>query len=191
MSDLRTSSPPLSYAPDGDLPEWSDGFTSIPHRIRHASLPSENVCTENLTPFLKLLPCKSLAGIAALLNPHKLFDADWHGMGLHVLWQKSSGVQVRLTFQSVSDPLRTGRSGKQGNNPQVKIFHRFADPILSPRLVLPISFRSHRRQSVSSRPHQRNHRRLAYRRYIRPQTRSDGCRRYGRPLRCFFTWVFF
>jgi len=74
--------------------------------MRHASLPSEHVCTENLTPFLKLLPCKSLSGIATLLNPHRLFDADWHGMGVHVLWKKAEGVEVRLTFQTVSDPLR-------------------------------------------------------------------------------------
>ncbi|KAJ6579111.1 Gpi16 subunit GPI transamidase component [Mycena vulgaris] len=102
LDELRTTSPSLSFAPQGGLPEWS----GVPHAIRHASLPSENVCTENLTPFLKLLPCKSLSGIASLLNPHRLFDADWHGMGLHVLWLPDEGVQVRLTFQSVADPLR-------------------------------------------------------------------------------------
>ncbi|KAJ7052573.1 GPI transamidase component PIG-T [Mycena amicta] len=96
----RTTSPALAFAP-GALPDWP-----FPHAIRHASLPSEHVCTENLTPFLKLLPCKSLSGIATLLNPHRLFDADWHGMGLHVSWLPEEGVQVKLTFQTVSDPLR-------------------------------------------------------------------------------------
>ncbi|KAF8875658.1 GPI transamidase component PIG-T [Infundibulicybe gibba] len=101
MDELRTTSPSLSFQPEGMLPDWG-----LPHQIRHASLASEHVCTENLTPFLKLLPCKSLSGIAHLLNPHRLFDADWHGMGLHVQWHAKEGVQVRLTFQSVSDPQR-------------------------------------------------------------------------------------
>ncbi|KAJ7493034.1 GPI transamidase component PIG-T [Mycena galericulata] len=101
LDELRTTSPAFSFTPHGALPDWS-----LPHAMRHASLPSENVCTENLTPFLKLLPCKSLSGIASLLNPHRLFDADWHGMGLHVSWLPDDGVRLRLTFQSVTDPLR-------------------------------------------------------------------------------------
>ncbi|KAJ7619534.1 Gpi16 subunit GPI transamidase component [Roridomyces roridus] len=103
LDELRTTSPAL-FAPSGGLPDWG---MHNPHEIRHASLPSEHVCTENLTPFLKLLPCKSLSGIATLLNPHRLFDADWHGMGLHVSWLPEAGVQARLTFQSVTDPLRS------------------------------------------------------------------------------------
>jgi len=55
-----------------------------------------------------------LSGIASLLNPHRLFDADWHGMGVHVLWRHNEGVEVRLTFQSVSDPLRISLGRKQG-----------------------------------------------------------------------------
>lgn len=76
-------------------------------------MPSEHVCTENLTPFLKLLPCKSLSGIASLLNPHRLFDADWHGLGVHVRYLHNQGIEVRLSFQSVFDPVRyTG--GRRG-----------------------------------------------------------------------------
>ncbi|KAF7361641.1 GPI transamidase component GPI16 [Mycena venus] len=104
LDEQRTTSPARAFTPLGALPAWPQ---SPPHAFRHASLPSENVCTENLTPFLKLLPCKSRSGLAHLLNPHRLFDADWHGMGLHVSWRPEDGVQVRLTFQSVSDPLRT------------------------------------------------------------------------------------
>ena len=100
--------PMLSFMPEGSLPNWE-----LPHQIRHMFLPSEHVCTENLTPFLKLLPCKGLTGLARLLNPHKLFDADWHGMGVHVSWRPQEGVQVRLTFQAVSDPLRSSLSNKK------------------------------------------------------------------------------
>ncbi|KAJ6498884.1 GPI transamidase component PIG-T [Mycena sanguinolenta] len=107
LDEQRTTSPVRAFAPFGALPAWPQ---SAPHAFRHASLAFENICTENLTPFLKLLPCKSRSGLAHLLNPHHLFDADWHGMGLHVSWRPEDGVQVRLTFQSVFDPLRTGTS---------------------------------------------------------------------------------
>ncbi len=34
----------------------------------HGSLPREAVCTENLTPWLRLLPCRDVAGLGALLH---------------------------------------------------------------------------------------------------------------------------
>ncbi|KAF9490588.1 GPI transamidase component GPI16 [Pleurotus eryngii] len=108
MDEQRTTSPLMAFVPEGDLPNWPG-----PHLLRHASLPSEHVCTENLTPFLKLLPCKSLSGIASLLNPHRLFDADWHGMSVHVLWHANKGVEVGLSFQLVSDPLRQSSSKRR------------------------------------------------------------------------------
>ena len=42
-----------------------------------SSLPYEAVCTENLSPFLKLLPCHGMAGIAALLRPYPLAAAPY------------------------------------------------------------------------------------------------------------------
>jgi GPI-anchor transamidase subunit T len=108
LDEQRTTSPMLAFTPEGSLPNWT-----LPHQLRHGSLPSERVCTENLTPFLKLLPCKSLSGIASLLNPHRLFDADWHGMGIHVLWSPEEGTEVRLTFQAVTDPLRHSIASKR------------------------------------------------------------------------------
>lgn len=109
MDEQRTTSPSRTFRPEGALPDW--GQT---HQLRHAFLPSEHVCTENLTPFYKLLPCKSFSGIAMLLNPHKLFDADWHGMSIHVLWKEDVGIQVRLTFQAVLDPIRNSWDKKRG-----------------------------------------------------------------------------
>lgn len=109
MDEQRTTSPSRTFRPEGSLPDWGHR-----HQLRHAFLPSEHVCTENLTPFYKLLPCKSFSGIATLLNPHKLFDADWHGMSIHVLWKEDVGIQVRLTFQAVLDPVRNSWNGKRG-----------------------------------------------------------------------------
>ena len=109
LDDQRTTSPVLTFQPEGDLP-WS----SASHELRHATLPSEHVCTENLTPFLKLLPCKARSGIATLLNPHRLFDADWHGMGVHVRYLEGAGVEVRLAFQAVLNPVRHSGDKKRG-----------------------------------------------------------------------------
>ncbi|KAG8884290.1 Subunit of the glycosylphosphatidylinositol transamidase complex-like protein, partial [Tulasnella sp. 403] len=79
------------------------------YQLLHAFLPSESVCTENLTPFLKLLPCKGRSGLATLLNPHPLFDSNWHGIGVHVVWREDTGIEVKLTFGAVLDPVRVSR----------------------------------------------------------------------------------
>ncbi|KAF8259407.1 hypothetical protein EI94DRAFT_1751710 [Lactarius quietus] len=70
-------------------------------------VPVERVCTENLTPFLELLLFSSRTGLAALRETHRIFDADWHGLGVHVHWRAHSGVELRLTVQAVLDPVRT------------------------------------------------------------------------------------
>ncbi|EJU05166.1 Gpi16 subunit GPI transamidase component [Dacryopinax primogenitus] len=106
----RTTEPLHAFRPEGDLPSHPG------YRLFHAAFPSESVCTENLTPFLKLLPCKSRAGIAQLLNPHKVFSADWHGVGVHVLWKNDTlglggRTELRLEVNAVFDPVRV--SGKR------------------------------------------------------------------------------
>ena len=109
LDEQRTTSPALTFQPEGSLPNFT-----YPHQLRHATLPSEHVCTENLTPFRKLLPCKSLSGIASLLNPHRLFDADWHGLGVHVRYREEVGVEVRLAFQAIFDPVRYSNEKRRG-----------------------------------------------------------------------------
>lgn len=46
----------------------------------HATLPREGLCTENLTPMLRMLPCRAEAGLATLLNP-LMFVCDCNGEG--------------------------------------------------------------------------------------------------------------
>ncbi|KAK9449070.1 GPI transamidase component PIG-T [Limtongia smithiae] len=48
----------------------------------HGALPRETVCTENLTPFIKLLPCKGRTGLSSLLDGHRIFDSKWQSMSL-------------------------------------------------------------------------------------------------------------
>ncbi|KAI8336034.1 GPI transamidase component PIG-T [Blakeslea trispora] len=85
-------------------------------RLRYGSLPHENVCTENLTPWIKLLPCKSKSGISTLLNPHKIYNSNFHSMAIHAksvcLDEHCTRRRLELeqTVTSVMDPVRdTGR----------------------------------------------------------------------------------
>ena len=45
-------------------------------------LPGENVCTENLTPWKKLLPCGTKRGLATMLNADHIHTSKYHSLGL-------------------------------------------------------------------------------------------------------------
>ena len=45
-------------------------------------LPGENVCTENLTPWKKLLPCGAKRGLATFLNADHIHSTKYHNLGL-------------------------------------------------------------------------------------------------------------
>ena len=51
---------------------------------RFGRLPREIACTENLTPWIKLLPCTSKAGLASLLNAYKIYGANYNSMTIQV-----------------------------------------------------------------------------------------------------------
>ncbi len=80
IDGTHTTRPVMSFQPEGDHPNTTAGAM----QLLYGTLPREVVCTENLTPFLKLLPCKGKAGIASLLDGHKLFDASWQSMAIDV-----------------------------------------------------------------------------------------------------------
>ncbi|KAL6946813.1 hypothetical protein ACO0QE_001662 [Hanseniaspora vineae] len=52
--------------------------------LMRGSLANEPICTENLTPFIKLLPSRGKSGISSLLDGHKVFDSYWNSMSLDV-----------------------------------------------------------------------------------------------------------
>uniref|UniRef100_A0AC35TIQ5 NADPH--cytochrome P450 reductase n=1 Tax=Rhabditophanes sp. KR3021 TaxID=114890 RepID=A0AC35TIQ5_9BILA len=49
---------------------------------REAILNDEAVCTENFSPFLKLLPCKGFAGLASLMNTDKFYESNFHSLSI-------------------------------------------------------------------------------------------------------------
>jgi phosphatidylinositol glycan class T len=100
----------MSFQPAGDHSKST--FENL--HLLHGTLPGEVVCTENLTPFLKLLPCKGKAGISSLLDGHKLFDASWQSMSIDVQPICNSGeddcqLQITQTIDMVLDIRRSKR----------------------------------------------------------------------------------
>jgi phosphatidylinositol glycan class T len=109
IDSTRTIRPVMSFAPAG---AHSDSTLHNLHLL-HGTLPREVVCTENLTPFLKLLPCKGKAGISSLLDGHKLFDASWQSMSIDVrpVYAESgeSLLEITQTIDMVLDIQRSKR----------------------------------------------------------------------------------
>lgn len=52
--------------------------------LLRAALANEPICTENLTPLLKLFPTKGKSGITTLLDGHKVFESSWHSLSVDV-----------------------------------------------------------------------------------------------------------
>lgn len=83
------------------MPNYPYFGTNSP--VMHAYLTSESVCTENISPLLKLLPCKGGAGLASLIKPHSILQAEFHGVSLHVL-QKNNVWHVTIRVHVVKRP---------------------------------------------------------------------------------------
>lgn len=100
----------MTFEPTGD---HANASLSNLHLL-HGTLPREVVCTENLTPFLKLLPCKGKVGISSLLDGHKLFDASWQSMAIDVrpVCPNDGGdciIEMEQTVDMVLDIQRSKR----------------------------------------------------------------------------------
>lgn len=108
IDSTRTTQPSFSFEPVGDH------AASDQLHLLHGTLPGEVVCTENLTPFIKMLPCKGKAGISSLLDGHKLFDASWQSMSIDVRPicpsdQDECLVEIEQTIDMVLDIERSKR----------------------------------------------------------------------------------
>lgn len=88
--------------------------------LLRGALPREPVCTENLTPFLKLLPCKGKAGISSLLDGHKIFDAQWQGMSVDVVPECKDGKCVHKMTQNIDAVIDVARAVDRIRSPVPK-----------------------------------------------------------------------
>lgn len=89
-------------------PEWS--FRQASGSLRYGMLPREAVCTENLTPWLKLLPCRDNAGLSALMDRPSIYTGFYHSQRLHLTSNASDleglnpGILLEQTLTVVLHP---------------------------------------------------------------------------------------
>ncbi|PAA63729.1 hypothetical protein BOX15_Mlig001107g3 [Macrostomum lignano] len=99
------TSPAWSYRPEGLSQRGRE-----PRTLRLAQIVNQGVCTENLTPWSRLLPCKKQAGIGQLLNAVKLHDSAYNSVQVHFK-PTHRGLALRLAFTAVID-RRIAQLGK-------------------------------------------------------------------------------
>ncbi|XP_039632503.1 GPI transamidase component PIG-T [Polypterus senegalus] len=113
IDSTNTIQPSASFKPLGVANVTDQRF------LRYAVLPREVVCTENLTPWKKLLPCDSKAGLAVLLKSEKLFHSSFHSQAVHIqpicqdLQCKKTSWELRQTLSVVFDLHATGQSKRE------------------------------------------------------------------------------
>ncbi|XP_017422799.2 uncharacterized protein LOC108332147 isoform X2 [Vigna angularis] len=89
-------------------PEWA--FQSALGSLRYGTLPREAVCTENLTPWLKLLPCRDKAGLSSLMDRPSIYRSFYHSQRLHLTMSSApsdgsrSGIILEQTLTVVLQP---------------------------------------------------------------------------------------
>ncbi|KAL3531101.1 hypothetical protein ACH5RR_010423 [Cinchona calisaya] len=105
----------LEHSTTYATPEWS--FRSSGGNLKYGTLPREAVCTENLTPWLKLLPCRDKAGLSALMNRPSIYRGYYHSQRLHLMSNEfdsnglSSGIVLDQTLTIVLQPNILGTGG--------------------------------------------------------------------------------
>ncbi|XP_078681389.1 GPI-anchor transamidase component PIGT-like [Branchiostoma floridae x Branchiostoma belcheri] len=107
IDSTSTVTPHLSFRPQG----LAGGvFSTKPSHLRYATLPRENVCTENLTPWRKLLPCSTRTGLAALFHAGQLYNTQYSSLGVHLrpVCRNDScsdaSLELRQVLSTVADP---------------------------------------------------------------------------------------
>jgi phosphatidylinositol glycan class T len=69
----------------------------------HGYLQREMLCTENLAPLIKLLPCRTKGGLATLLKATTVFEADFTSIGLTVTADREGLLTTSLTTALILD----------------------------------------------------------------------------------------
>jgi phosphatidylinositol glycan class T len=90
----KTAEPRLSFS--------SPAIDPAHYSLRFGILPRETVCTENLTPWIKLLPCMSNGGLASLINPLRVYDSRFNLMDLS-LRQVAIGSEDEVRVEVVQN----------------------------------------------------------------------------------------
>ena len=101
-------------------------------------LSRERVCTENLTPFTKLMPCRNKAGLGQLANPRTLFGGPYHGISVQVRRHSSQDDEPGTKF--IVDQTVAAVLFAEDSNPNSESTQR--EVALAPLLGMTEEFRS-------------------------------------------------
>ncbi|XP_037827103.1 GPI transamidase component PIG-T [Lucilia sericata] len=89
---------------------------NVKRHVRYSSLPREIVCTENLTPWKKLMPCNSKHGFASLLNSGNVHNTNYHSLAIKVRTLCNAKEECILEFiesaNLVYDPKLLGAANE-------------------------------------------------------------------------------
>ncbi|XP_006881638.1 PREDICTED: GPI transamidase component PIG-T isoform X3 [Elephantulus edwardii] len=127
IDSTNTVTPTASFKPLGLANGTDHAF------LRYAVLPREVVCTENLTPWKKLLPCSSKAGLSVLLKADRLFHTSYHSQAVHIrpicrdARCTSVSWELRQTLTVVFDAFTTGQGKKDWS-----LFRMFSRTLTEP-----------------------------------------------------------
>ncbi|KAM9907376.1 hypothetical protein OXX69_006453 [Metschnikowia pulcherrima] len=114
----------ITTYPRHDVQDLSHGHAANESNrlfLLRAALPGEPVCTENLTPFLKMLPTRGKAGVSSLLDGHKLYDSLWHSMSIDLVTEceaRSCRLRLKQSIHHVIDVVRSLRRDQEGGIPK-------------------------------------------------------------------------
>ncbi|XP_023759224.1 uncharacterized protein LOC111907656 [Lactuca sativa] len=114
-------------------PDWS--FQPLSSNLRYGSLPREAVCTENLTPWLKLLPCRDKSGLSSLMDRPSIYRGFYHSQRLHLTsgefdpMASDHGIALEQTLTVVLQPdaLETRGRKLQPNWSMSSLFGKTVD----------------------------------------------------------------
>ncbi|KAL4177599.1 hypothetical protein KRP22_002529 [Phytophthora ramorum] len=72
----------------------------------HGSLAREELCTENLTPWLKMLPCRAVAGLGALIDPINALSGEYLSISLFAARSADGQWTLRQHLTTVQNPSK-------------------------------------------------------------------------------------
>lgn len=136
----NSSRPVVSFRPQTHtfpsvkaFPPATASTTMSNYPMRHGILQGESICTENLTPWTKTLPCRVQAGLGRLLSrAPPLLDVHYSSVALHfkpVVPGSRYQLTATLTLVAPMDPLPAGSSGESRRFSLAKMFPSNTDGV--------------------------------------------------------------
>ncbi|KAG6574377.1 GPI transamidase component [Phytophthora cinnamomi] len=76
----------------------------------HGSLAREELCTENLTPWLKMLPCRAVSGLGALIDPINALSGEYLSLSLFAARTADDTWVLRQHLTTVLSPSKYNKA---------------------------------------------------------------------------------